>query len=225
MIDAIEQQADVDTLLARTPVKVQEYAQVFPAEVENVSHETEADDETERQGKKRQRKFRQQIVAARAVDPDGERAERCEALQPVLDETEKERRSSWLLVDPELRRDLRTQHCNLGHPTNAALCRLLRRQGAAKAVLDACKLLACDACGAAVRRGPLRPSRMPGRYQVGYNIGVDVFYETDATGETFAFLNINDDGSNFQVVGVLKAGHGTPSPASVVTHFCQSWSS
>jgi len=32
MIGAIEQQAEVDALISRVPAKMQEYAQVFPAE-------------------------------------------------------------------------------------------------------------------------------------------------------------------------------------------------
>jgi len=74
-------------------------------------------------------------------DDQGYRAQQVQELDPVLNQTEAERRYEWLQVDPDLRKTLRDLHTNFGHPTVATLQRILRRQHAKPEVVRAAGLM------------------------------------------------------------------------------------
>ena len=95
--------------------------------------------------------------------PDAERKllEGDEARHLNLSKEERARRRRWAAVDPDIRRELRRLHVNLGHVSTVGLLRRLRRAGARPEVIAAAKDLPCDACGDA----PTGPSRAHNRLQ------------------------------------------------------------
>ena len=162
------------------------------------------------------------------VAPDDDasiRAIQAANLDPVLNQTEQDRRRGWLSVDPDLRKTLRDLHVNFGHPTNVTLQRILRRQRARSDVIKAVDFLACDACGESIRRRRPKPVRLPGKYEFNNHLQIDVFYARDAAAAQFSFLNIICDATGFQVVSCLGQAQGPPASQAVLRHFLTAWSS
>eukprot|EP00435_Cladocopium_sp_Y103_P058473 s1160_g20.t1 len=153
------------------------------------------------------------------------RAQQAAVLDPILNQTEADRRHNWLQVDPEIRKLLRTLHVNFGHPTSTTMQRILRRQGAKPEVIRAAGLMACDACGESIRQKRPKPVRLPSTYQFNQHILADTFYAKNSQGKSLAFLNIVCDATGFQVVSCLGELTGTPSSGIVLRHFLTSWSS
>ena len=158
-------------------------------------------------------------------DDSSFRAQQAAALDPILNQTEADRRHQWLQVDPEIRKLLRTLHVNFGHPTSTTMQRILRRQGAKPEVVRAAGLMACDACGESIRQKRPKPVRMPSAYVFNQHILADTFYAKNSQGKSLAFLNILCDATGFQVVSCLGELTGTPSSGIVLRHFLTSWSS
>ena len=159
------------------------------------------------------------------LDDASVRAIQASALDPVLNITEAERRRRWLTISPEIRKILRDLHVQFGHPTNTTLQRILRRQGALPEAIDGADLLSCDSCGDSIRRRRPKPVRLPGRYVFNHHLLIDVFYGKDVVGESFAFLNIIDDATGYQVVSCLGQARGPPASKAVLRHFLTVWSS
>ena len=101
------------------------------------------------------------------IDPELPNLERAEALDPVLSGKEKERRKLWMQVPADIRKELRKMHVNLGHPSNVALQRRLRRANALPVAINATTYMPCDACGDAIKHLHPRPSPLPGQYVIG----------------------------------------------------------
>ena len=158
-------------------------------------------------------------------DDSSFRAQQAAALDPILNQTEADRRHQWLQVDPEIRKLLRTLHVNFGHPTSTTMQRILRRQGAKPEVVRAAGLMVCDACGESIRQKRPKPVRMPSAYVFNQHILADTFYAKNSQGKSLAFLNILCDATGFQVVSCLGELTGTPSSGIVLRHFLTSWSS
>ena len=146
-------------------------------------------------------------------------------LDPILSGTEAQRRQDWLQIDPEIRKIVRDLHVNFGHPTSATLQRILRRQHAKPEAIRAAGLLWCDACGESIRRKRPKPVRLPNRYEFNRHLMLDTFYAKDVNGDTYGFLNIVDDATNFQVVACFGTVTGPPASRAVLRHFTTSWTS
>ena len=114
---------------------------------------------------------------------------------------------------------------NFGHPTSVTLQRILRRQHAKPEAIRAAGLLWCDACGESIRRKRPKPVRLPNRYEFNRHLMLDTFYAKDVTGDTYGFLNIVDDATNFQVVACFGTITGPPASRAVLRHFTTSWTS
>ena len=165
------------------------------------------------------------LPAVAPGDDTSARAIQAHVLDPTLNLSEQERRRRWLNVEPGLRKTLRDLHTNFGHPTNATLQRLLRRQKAKMDAITAVDYLACDICGDSIRRRRPRPVRLPGRYIFNHHLQIDVFYARDSVGEQFSFLNIICEATGFQVVSCLGNSTGPPATKAVLRHFLTTWSS
>ena len=85
--------------------------------------------------------------------------------------------------------------------------------------------MSCDSCGDSIRRRRPKPVRLPGRYVFNHHLLIDVFYGKDVVGESFAFLNIIDDATGYQVVSCLGQARGPPASKAVLRHFLTVWSS
>lgn len=116
------------------------------------------------------------------------RAQQAATLDPILNQTEADRRHQWLQADPEIRKLLRTLHVNFGHPTSTTLQRILRRQGAKPEVIRAAGLMACDACGESIRQKRPKHVRLPSAYVFNQHILADTFYAKNSQGKSLAFL-------------------------------------
>ena len=165
------------------------------------------------------------LPAVAPGDDTSARAIQAHVLDPILNLSAQERRRRWLNVEPGLRKTLRDLHTNFGHPTNATLQRLLRRQKAKMDAITAVDYLACDICGDSIRRRRPRPVRLPGRYIFNHHLQIDVFYARDSVGEQFSFLNIICEATGFQVVSCLGNSPGPPATKAVLRHFLTTWSS
>ena len=145
-------------------------------------------------------------------------------LEPTLNLTERDRRKKWLDLDPDLRNCLRRLHVQFGHPTNATLQRILRRQGARPEAIRGVDFLAFDSCGESHRKRRPKPVRLPGKYEFNAHVQVDVFYCKDIRSQLYAFLNVICEATGFQVVSCLGAAQGPPATKAILRHFLTSWS-
>ena len=114
-------------------------------------------------------------------------------------------------MDPDIRRELRRLHVNLGHVSTVGLLRRLRRAGARPEVIAAAKDLPCDACGDAIRAQHPRPTRLPGKYVFNYMLWADIFTAYDCHGAPYWFLNVLCDGTGFGVCYCVGQARGAPS--------------
>eukprot|EP00434_Breviolum_minutum_P011223 symbB.v1.2.009904.t1/scaffold605.1/size182108/4 len=158
-------------------------------------------------------------------DDSSFRASKASELDPILSKSEGQRRYEWLQVDAEIRKIIRDLHVQFGHPTAVTLQRILRRQNAKPEAIRAASLLSCDACGESIHRRRPRPVRLPNRYEFNRHILLDTFYAKDNRGVTYAFLNIVDDATGFQVVSCFGELQGPPASRAVLRHFTAAWSS
>lgn len=158
-------------------------------------------------------------------DDSSFRASKASELDPILSMGEGQRRYEWLQIDAEIRKIIRDLHVQFGHPTAVTLQRILRRQNAKPEAIRAASLLSCDACGESIHRRRPRPVRLPNRYEFNRHILLDIFYAKDNRGVTYAFLNIVDDATGFQVVSCLGELQGPPASRAVLRHFTAAWTS
>ena len=143
--------------------------------------------------------LQQQPQTPGELDADDQdfRARQAQELDPILNETESQRRQDWLQIDPEIRKIVRDLHVNFGHPTSVTLQRILRRQRAKPEAIRAAGLLA------SIRRKRPRPVRFPNQYEFNRHLMMDTFYAKDIRGVAYGLLNIIDDATNFQVVACI----------------------
>ena len=112
-------------------------------------------------------------------------------------------------MDPDVRRELRRLHVNLGHVSTVGLLRRLRRAGARPEVIAAAKDLPCDACGDAIRAQHPRPTRSPGTYVFNYMLWADILTAYDCHGTPYWFLNVLCDGTGFGVCYCIGQARGS----------------
>jgi hypothetical protein len=155
-------------------------------------------------------------------DNHGHRARQAQELDPILNQSEAQRRVEWLEISPEIRKIVRDLHVNFGHPTAVTLQRILRRQGAKPEAIKAAGLLACDSRGKSFRRKRPRPVRLPNQYEGNRHLMLDTFYAKDIRGAAFAFLNT--DATGFRMVTCFGELQGPPASRAVLRHFTTAWS-
>ncbi|CAJ1448790.1 unnamed protein product, partial [Effrenium voratum] len=113
----------------------------------------------------------------------------------------------------------------LRHPINVTLQRILRRQKIRPEAIKAVDYMPSDACGDSVRKKRPKPVRLPSAYKFNHHILVDVFHAYDIMNNQYGFLNMIDDGTNFQVVSCLGQSRGPPASQAILRHFLSTWSS
>ena len=107
-------------------------------------------------------------------------------------------------VPPEIRREVRNAHYNLGHPSTATLLRIMRRAGASDAVQRYARWWKCPQCAQRQAPGALQETAAPYRPRT-FNlvVGCDMKVVHDAKGDIFYTLNIVDLCTTFQVLAML----------------------
>ena len=108
-------------------------------------------------------------------------------------------------VPPEVRREVRNAHYNLGHPSTATLLRLMRRAGANEAVQRYARWWKCPQCSEREAPGATPTTTAPYRPRT-FNlmVGCDMKTVHDHQGNQFHTLNIIDFATTFQVLAMLE---------------------
>ena len=107
-------------------------------------------------------------------------------------------------VPPEVRREVRNAHYNLGHPSTATLLRLMRRAGANDAVQRYARWWKCPQCSEREAPGATPSTTAPYRPRT-FNlmVGCDMKVVHDHQGRQYYALNIVDFATTFQVMAML----------------------
>ena len=107
-------------------------------------------------------------------------------------------------VPPEVRREVRNAHYNLGHPSTATLLRLMRRAGANDAVQRYARWWKCPQCSEREAPGATPSTTAPYRPRT-FNlmVGCDMKVVHDHQGQQYYALNIVDFATTFQVMAML----------------------
>ena len=99
---------------------------------------------------------------------------------------------------------LRRLHTNLGHPSNEALVRHLAQAGASGVALMAGKALKCSVCARTKPPHQPRPAKAVRPRRFNDRIFLDIVFLKNVNFETFAYLNVLDDATTYQVLDALE---------------------
>jgi hypothetical protein len=146
-------------------------------------------------------------------------------MNPMLPESERQRRKRWGEVPANIRKELKRLHVNMGHIPIVSMMRRLRRKDALPEAIAAVKDFPCDVCGDAVRRQRPRPTRPPGIYVFNYLLWIDTFNVKDIKRVTFAVFNLVCEGTRFGVQYAMDATKGVPAARTTFNTFCTVWCS
>ena len=141
--------------------------------------------------------------------------------QIVARETERQRK--WDALPRELKMAVRRIQVNLGHCPTAQMMKALRISRASETALKACKLFRCPDCPRLKEPKAPRPSKLPIVDEFNVAIGMDVFEESDASGQKWSWLNILCQGSSFQVCCLLGETSKNPTSLQVLEAFEHGW--
>ena len=97
---------------------------------------------------------------------------------------EAERRKEWLKIPRTARIAIRRMHRQFGHKTNAVLVQILRAAKAPKDHIDAARHFRCDHCVTNSTKPQTQKVTAPKPYVFNEQVGIDVLYVKDATGES-----------------------------------------
>ena len=112
-------------------------------------------------------------------------------------------RVAELNLQPEgrMKETLLRLHANLGHPPNAALCRVLKHGGATAAAQELAKTLECDVCKAQKRPETPPPAQTERSTRFNAKVGLDIKYLPGwRPNMKIPALNILDFASSFQLM-------------------------
>ena len=133
------------------------------------------------------------------------------------------RERQWQALPRELKLAIKRVHVNLGHAATPAMLRALRIARASDVAIKACRLFRCPDCPRLKEPRIPRPSKLPIADVFNVLIGVDVFEEKDAQGQSWTFLNVLDQGTLYQVVSVLADTFANLTGAVVLEALTTSW--
>lgn len=113
----------------------------------------------------------------------------------------------------QVKNRLRTIHANLGHPSNAVLCRLLREAKASQSILDAAAKFECDLCRQRGHAAMHRTSHVKTPKEKWEVISVDTFYwyslHRDEKGNPIiqaVGLSVMDETTDYHLGCVVRTG-------------------
>ena len=149
------------------------------------------------QQREKQKSSRQQAYAVdleeEAAGETGETGERREEYlesEESDQETVIDQQKARTIRDPMLK-SLYKLHTNMGHPSNADLCRFLRQGGAHESAIQACKHLYCSVCERRKQPKLQRPAALHPPRSFNDIVGVDCFQTRHwESGKTQTCLNI-----------------------------------
>ena len=135
---------------------------------------------------------------------------------PSLGAEEEEEPGTEAWAPEQILKKIRTIHANLGHPSTAVLCRMLREAGASSEILRAAEKYECPQCA---QRGHARPHRTA---QVSHatrkweTVSVDTFWwhspHKDSKGnpsEHVIGVSFLDEASDYHVATIIRSGTKT----------------
>ena len=99
---------------------------------------------------------------------------------------------------------LRRLHTNLGHPSNESLVRHLAQAGASGVSLLGAKSLRCSVCARTKPPHQPRPAKAVKSRRFNDRVFLDIVFMKNVNFETFAYLNILDDATTYQVLDFLE---------------------
>ena len=114
----------------------------------------------------------------------------------------------WNALPRELKLAIRRVHVNLGHASNTAMLRAFRISRASETAIKAGRLFRCPDCPRLQEPRAPRPSKLP---------------MVDEFSQAWSWLNVFDQGTNFQVCALLGDTRANPTSAEVLRGFATSW--
>ena len=151
-------------------------------------------------------------------DEDGEE-EKVDQVQ----KKEEERERKWNNLPRELKLAIARVHQNLGHARTEDMLRALRISRASETAIKACRLFKCKECPRVIPPKIPRPSKLPIVDEFGVMLGMDVFEDKDADKNSWTWLNIVDQGTNFQVCILLPEVNKNPNSKQILEAFEVGW--
>ena len=136
---------------------------------------------------------------------------------------EVERKRKWLKLPRRARAAIRKMHREWGHASKSVLKNILKIAKAPKEYIDAADHLRCEQCELTKRNPQTAKSAPPKPYVFNHEVGIDVLDLHDYEGNCHLFLNIVDQGTNFQTVVHLLQGTGVPPSKVCADAFMLHW--
>ena len=122
----------------------------------------------------------------------------------------------------QMLQSLRQIHMNLGHPSNAALVRVLKHGGASQEAMDLARDFSCEVCKAQRKPSPANPAQAGRVTEFNKRVGLDIKYlQGWLPNQKIPTLNIVDYGSSLQIMVPLPGSRETAD--SVRKAFQERW--
>ncbi len=142
---------------------------------------------------------------------------------PGVPVQEADRRKRWLKIPRKARAAIRKMHRDWGHLPRGVLKVILKAAKAPKEYIDAAEYLRCEDSISTAKPSQTSKTAPPKPYVFNNEIGVDVLDLHDYEGKCHLFLNIVDQGTNFQMVVWLREGAGQPKSRECAEAFMERW--
>ena len=120
---------------------------------------------------------------------------------------ESETRKKWIKPLRKARLAIRKMHKEWGHLPRSVLKNILKIAKADESYIKAAEYLRCDDCEKNHKPKQTSKTAPPKPYMFNFEVGIEVLDLHDCEGNTYQFLNIVCQGTDFQMVIYLKKGH------------------
>ena len=132
---------------------------------------------------------------------------------------EKERRKQWLSIPRRTRIAIRRMHEAFGYPVRSVLVNLLRAAKQPPEMINAARYFRSLTCEQCQDKPQTSKTAIPKPYVFNVTVGLHVFNLHDFGGNPYLFMNCICLGTTFQLVGLIREGHGSPTSSECLQLF------
>ena len=136
---------------------------------------------------------------------------------------EAQRRAQWRALPTRTRIAIRRLHRQFGHPTPATLKNILKAGRASPELIEAARLVRCQACEDSAKPPRDHPVGSHFNYEFNSMLGFDVLEMRDHAGGKYSVMSMVDIATGFHMCEVVKQGGGQPTSEACAKALMTKW--
>ncbi|CAL1129119.1 unnamed protein product [Cladocopium goreaui] len=136
---------------------------------------------------------------------------------------EAQRRAQWRALPTRTRIAIRRLHRQFGHPTPATLKNILKAGRASPELIEAARLVRCQACEDTAKPPRDHPVGSHFNYEFNSMLGFDVLEMRDHLGNKYSVMSMVDIATGFHMCEVVKEGGGQPTSEACAKALMTKW--